>query len=247
MLSSRIRLEGRLETVEKTVSALERGLAAADQLDWAPLLLALRQQLSPEVREACEHVNRMSSEDRALGKTLARLWSLVRAAEKKILARQRALRIDSASLVQTLEQLIEDPVVYRGRKGRRWIAASVLAGVYAAVFAISWNSKHNYGLPMMPLFFVLLAQAPRLSAVNVTVTRHRVLLKSAVARLADVRVAKFTGREKYQRSPFRLTLELTSGEVLTEDLPEVDAALVEALQAGGVKVETEVAARTARR
>lgn len=250
MLSSRIRLEGRLETVEKTVAALERGLHAADQLDWAPLLAAVQQQQSPEVREACEHVERLSPQDPAVGKTLARLWSLVRAAEKKVLARQRSLRMYSASLAQGLEQLIDDPLVYRGRRSRRWMVLAPTAALYAGVVAILWNGKLNFWPSSLGFLLILLAQSPKLAAMNVSVTRRRVLLKTAAVPLSDVRLAKLTSRaeERWRRAPpFRLTLQLQSGEELYEDLPEVDPALVDALQAGGVKVETEVDARPARR
>ncbi len=226
MGSSRIRLEGRLEKVERAVSQLEGGLEAARRDDFGPLAAAIAVQESADVREACEHVQKMSAEDPSLGRVLDRLWKLVRAADKRVIARSVKLRMRPAPLAQAARQLADEPVLFGGRPDRRWIVAAVM--VVSMVSVMLWSTRGG----MLPFIFVLLARSVRLQAIDVVVTTRRALFGDEMVDLADVKRAEFRDRT--------LTFELYDGVRKEHPVPEAAPALVDALKTAGVEVDISV-------
>lgn len=226
MGSSRIRLEGRLEKVERAVAQLERGLEAARRDDFGPLAAAVAVQESPDVREACEHVQKMSAEDPSLGRVLDRLWKLVRVADKRVVARGVKLRMMPAPLAQAARQLADEPVLFGGRPDRRWLIAAVM--IVTMVSVMLWSPLGG----TLPFFFVLLARVPWLQALDVVVTTRRALLTHESVDLADVKRAAFRDG--------MLTFELYDGRRKEQRVPEPAPALVAALKTAGVEVDISV-------
>lgn len=226
MGSSRIRLEGRLEKVERAVLQLERGLEAARRHDFGPLAAAITVQESAEVREACEHVQKMSGEDPSLGRVLDRLWKLVRVADKRVVARGVKLRMMPAPLAQAARQLADEPVLFGGRPDRRWLLAALM--IVSMVSVMLWSTHGG----MFPFIFVLLARVPWLQAIDVVVTTRRALFGDEIVDLADVKRAAFRNGT--------LTFELHDGVRKEQRVPEPAPALVAALKTAGVEVDISV-------
>lgn len=236
-MESRIRLEGRLETVERATWALERGLRAADRADWEPLRRAIELQESAEVRQALEQVQKMTAQDPALSRTLDRFWAAVHTAEHRVVARALTLRMSPAPLLPAVRGLCEDPVVFTGRKSKRWMVQAVTVAAVLAVSAAAIASKGHFPFYLIALLVIAL-RSSKLSPMNVIVTRHRVLLKDEVLDLHDVVSAKFEKRDREERElPFTLVLRLKNGQQRVEHVPEVDRRLVDALRGGGVLVD----------
>ncbi|MBL8957441.1 MAG: hypothetical protein JNK82_42100 [Myxococcaceae bacterium] len=237
MEESRIRLEGRLETVERTVAELKRGLVAAKADDFEPLWRALTNRETPEVVDACEAVQKMTVQDRTVAKVLDRLWALMREAEGQVAKRRVMLLLPPApSVMAGARDLVDDTLVFTGRRGQRW-QLWVLTGVCVAALAFTFFRTRGGIVSLWPLIFIVARNNPMFQHVDVRVTKRRVLLKERAVALADVKRAEFQKREPKDKAlPFELVLELKSGELLKQTLPLVEDALVQLLHKEGIEV-----------
>lgn len=235
--STRIRLEGRLELLRRTVAQLEHGLVVARRLDFEPLAGALALQQSAEVQDALVHAATLVREDPGLGRIVERLRRLVRTAEERVSRRARKLRLPPAPLAQAARQLADEPLLYAGRREWRWLP--FVLWVTGFVIADRLEELFHLRLPfsgLWPMLFVLMSLLPRIARIDVLVTRRRLVLGDAPVPLADVRRVWFSPVGGLFDRPVRLTVELTSGEQRTHELPEAAPGLVAALKQAGLEV-----------
>lgn len=238
MESTRIRLEGRLETLQRTVEQLERGLVGAKRLDFEPLAGALALQQSAEVQDALAQAGRLAPADPGLGRLVERLQRMVRAAEERVFKRARKLRLPAAPVAETARRLADEQVLYAGGREWRWLPFALwVAGFVIADRVEEHFHRHLPFSGLWPALFVLMALLPKLARIDVVVTRRRLMLgETPPIALADVRRVWFSPPGGLLDRTVKLTVELTNGEQRTHEVPDAPPRLVAALRQAGFEV-----------
>ncbi|MBK7860804.1 MAG: hypothetical protein IPJ65_19820 [Archangiaceae bacterium] len=249
--AARIRLEGRLETVEGAAARLRAGLEAARRHDYELLRSAVERLESAEVEDARVAVAKLSEAEPALRATVSGMNALLAQVDRVVQKRLRALGMAPSTRLKGLVDLCDDPVVYgSGRRPLLSALARVLVPTGAAGAIIASSANHRQlGLWFIaaPLVVVFAMTTGRLTPMNVTVTRKRLVLKDVSVPLSAISGVSFASQTMRRSStPIVFTVDLHDGGVLSQALPRVDPVLVQVLRDAGVTVDDHRARRLLR-
>jgi hypothetical protein len=237
LTDARIRLEGKLEEVERAAAVLELALPPAKMGSWVPVKIALDTVGVPRVWRAVRAARELAKTETELQTVLGRLDGVrIKLADAvHAAARQRA--IPTATVRQELNQLAADAVLYEAQLRNSWgLAAVPFLFVYGVILFGALHARAAV-LPVIGMaLFMSIGLVPFLFSTRVLVTRQTLIIGKRAVRTADVQhvVIRSTGRRT--ATPYDIRVELAQG-ALEDQLPDAPLELDAALRKLGIETE----------
>jgi hypothetical protein len=232
----RIRLEGRLEEVERAAAALETGLEHSEQGHFT----LLREALKLDTSEARTHVAKLAPREYEL-QVLLRRWERLHArVARTVSKRARIMGVPEVPLQGALDALAAERVAYEEVVRNRAVWLPIVALAVMSVLAL----KHTHQLMVVAVyaavgFFAVLSHV--MAAARVIVTDRRLIIGANRVPLVDVRCLIIERMRRRSARPFLLTVQLRNGSRLEQRMPHVPRAFVKTMEAAGVEVTQHAA------
>lgn len=227
---ARIRLEGRLEVLERAVATMREAIVRARRDEFS----LLGEAMALNVDEARDQIARLAPHDPEL-EQLQRTWvSLQVEAQRVVRARARLMKVPAQPLKQAVESLRAEPVLYEdvARPPLAWLAPTVFL-LMTAIEVTAMQSPAP--LLMHGSVGVYLAIRWWLSP-TLRVTRLRVFVGEQVFELADLKGVEIERLFVRSTRPWRLTASLRSGVRVEVRIPDAPLAFTDALHRVGVPI-----------
>jgi hypothetical protein len=232
---ARIRLEGKLEELERATFAVETALASARRGHWAVVLRGLEEAGTKDVSEAVEAARKLAPLEPELERPLKRLDQARVKLANLIGARATERGLPIASLRTRVQMLIDEPVLF----DRRLTTPGVgfMAVMFGGLLAFPLVTAPQHVLCPVAFFaiFMAIVFVPHFFGVRVRVARHAVVIGREVAPIAEL-VRVRLSRSWRKTNPYDVEMVMKT-RILRARLPWVPQELCEAIESLGVEVE----------
>jgi len=234
---ARIRLEGRLETVERLAGLFEVVPAYVRDRQWAVAQRALEQLASAESSAAIAAVRKMAGEFPELGILLGRLERARFRAERAVRAAARTRGVIDVDARAELGQLLADEVLYEARLRSPLSGLMVpLYGLIAVAGLLTWHDSAAWVGVLMLAAFVTALGLVHGGSVFVLVTKDRLVVNRLIVPLDRVVRIQTDCLERYR--PWQYVLGIrTERSSHSARLPWIPQELVSALAEAGVAID----------
>jgi hypothetical protein len=226
---ARIRLEGKLEELERTITVLEGALPAVKNGNWPAARAALDTVATPDVRGALQAARAMAKNEPELDGMLRRIDGVRIALVDTIHAAARSRALPSMTVRQELERLVADEVVYEARLRNPPVAVYFPLGFFFMVTVFATKAAPGAVLPLLAVFgLIAIGLVPFAISTTVLITKEALIIDGKPIRIAEIRRVELQSVNPRLARPYVLRVERVDGvrEVRLPEVPwELDAAL----------------------
>jgi len=233
---ARIRLEGRLEQIERATAVLESTLPSIRRGAVDVAQRVLDETSTPEVWAAVRRARELSDEEPELKPILAKLDRVKVKLADTVHALARARGVPPSSVRREVEKLLEAPVVYESRLFNHAAFFVVpIAGTWLLFVITAMVTQDAWGpLPMFAGFGILMLWSVARTT-KVVVTQEALVVNGAVTPVSTIERVSFESTCSRQ-TRYRMVVRLHHGS-LSYELPTSPGDLLRALTRVGVAVE----------
>jgi hypothetical protein len=229
---ARIRLEGKLEEIERTTAMLDTALTSARNGQWATVLLAFDDTARPQVSTAVEAAQKLVKVDRELVAPLRQFERARTRLDAFVQERARKRGMQSDSLRKLVEMLRDEDLRFdeyvRSLWAVLWMVQLGLLTVAGIVFA-----PPILFLALFATFFTL----PGLLGKRVVVTGRTLTIGKTVVPITDIVRVRFSLSPRPGSFSRCVAVIETRGGTVEARLPRVPIEAVDALKSLRIEVE----------
>jgi hypothetical protein len=232
----RIRLEGRLETVERTCQLLELALPDVRSGLWAYVGHVLDEADDAQVAVATGTVRTMAKTETALSRTVRRVDRARGCFERAVAAEAARRGVPPGSVRQQIDRLIADRVLFEAQLKSPFNSLLLpLAGVLGLATVVAWHHPVGWIAPALLAVFLGAVALAHSGSRFVLVTRDRLVVDGEVTPIAEIRVVETDGEAGDRPWPYVLHIGTRALPRIIR-LPWIPQELVDAFAACGVEI-----------
>jgi hypothetical protein len=229
---ARIRLEGRLEQLERATAAIEGSMASLRNGEIGVVQCVLDDIGTPELREATERVREMSKTEPELRAALRRLDRARVALANAVRRLARARGVPAMPVQEQVKRLIAEPLLWEDTVKSDWapFTLTVAGTAFMCLFTQAFT-VHVWAAALVGSTVFVAAMAYLFRRTHIVLTRAALVVDDQAFPLEEIERVRF---EPAIRSPMcRMVVRLRIGSV-SVSLPEIPEGLPEALRSAGV-------------
>jgi hypothetical protein len=232
----RIRLEGRLETVERACQLLELAVPDVRNGQWAYVGHVLDEVDCAQVAAATGAVRAMARSEAALSGTVRRIDRARDRFERAIEAEAARRGVDEPSARQQVERLAADQVLFETKLTSPLNALLVpMAGLVALATVVTWHYPEGWIAPALIGLFLGILALTHSGSCFILVTRDRLVVDGVATPISQIRVVQTDGKAGDRPWPYVLHIGTTAFPRMIR-LPWIPQEMIAALADCGVEI-----------